>query len=103
MGAFVKVAQVRDVPPGKMLTVTVDGRPVVLANVNGAIYAFSGLCSHADGPLGKGKLRGGVVECPFHGGQFEIRTGRAVMVPATEDIQTFAVRIDGDAIQVALP
>ena len=46
MGAFVKVAHVRDVPPGKMLTVTVDGQPVVLANVNGAIYAFSGICSH---------------------------------------------------------
>jgi nitrite reductase/ring-hydroxylating ferredoxin subunit len=103
MGAFVKIAHVRDVPPGKMLTVTVDGQPVVLVNVNGAIYAFGGICSHADGPLGKGKLRGDVVECPFHGGQFDVRTGRAVMAPATDDIPTFDVQIVGDDIQFALP
>ena len=103
MGTFVKVARVGDVPPGKMLTVPLDGQPVVLANVDGAMYAFGGICTHADGPLGKGKLRGGVVECPFHGGQFEVRTGKAVMPPATEDIPTFAVRIVGDDIQVALP
>jgi nitrite reductase/ring-hydroxylating ferredoxin subunit len=103
MVAFVRVAWVGDVPPGKMLTVQVNGQPVVLANVDGTIYAFSGVCGHADGPLGRGKLRGDVVECPFHGGQFEVRTGRAVMPPATEDIPTFEVRVVGDDIQVALP
>jgi len=103
MAAFVKVAHVGDVPPGKMLAVTLDGQPVVLVNVGGAMYAFGGICTHADGPLGKGKLRGGVVECPFHGGQFEVQTGKAVMPPATEDIPTFEVRIVGDDIHVALP
>src|SRR5215475_4572407 len=45
-------------------------------------------------PPDRGKLRGGVVECPFHGGRFEVRSGKAVMLPATEDIATFAVRIE---------
>lgn len=103
MAAFVKVAHVGDVPPGKMLTVTLAGQPVVLANVGGAMYAFGGMCTHADGPLGKGKLRGDVVECPFHGDQFEVRTGKAVMLPATEDIPTFEVRVVADDIHVALP
>jgi apoptosis-inducing factor 3 len=103
MAAFEQVARVGDVPPGKLLAVNLNGQPVVLANVDGTIYAFSGMCSHADGPLDRGKLRGGVVECPFHGGQFEVRSGKAVMLPATEDIRTFAVRTEGDAIQVALP
>jgi nitrite reductase/ring-hydroxylating ferredoxin subunit len=103
MAAYVKVARVGDVSPGKMLTANVNGQPVVLANVDGAIYAFGGMCTHADGPLGKGKLRGDVVECPFHGGQFEVRTGRAVMPPATQDILTLDVRVEGDDIHVALP
>ena len=103
MAAFVKVATVSDVPPGRMLTVNIAGQPVVLANVDGTMYAFGGMCSHADGPLGKGRLRGDIVECPFHGGQFEVKTGKAVMLPATEDIPTFAVQIEGDDIKVALP
>jgi 3-phenylpropionate/trans-cinnamate dioxygenase ferredoxin component len=103
MAAFMKVAQVDDVPPGKMKTVNVNGQPIVLANVDGTLYAFSGMCSHADGPLGRGKLLGDVVECPFHGGQFEVSSGKAVMPPATDDIPTFEVRIEGNDIQVALP
>jgi apoptosis-inducing factor 3 len=103
MAVFVTVARVGDILPDKTLTVQINGQLVVLANVDGTMYAFGGLCSHADGPLGKGKLRGNVVECPFHGGQFEVKTGKAVMLPATDDIPTFAVLIEGDEIKVALP
>jgi nitrite reductase/ring-hydroxylating ferredoxin subunit len=103
MAAFMNVAHVDDVPPGKMKTVNVDGQPIVLANVQGTLYAFSGVCSHADGPLGRGKLLGDVVECPFHGGQFEVRSGKAVMAPAADDVPTFEVRIEGDGIWVMVP
>jgi nitrite reductase/ring-hydroxylating ferredoxin subunit len=102
MAAFVQVARIGDVPPGQLLAVNLNGQSVVLANVDGTICAFSGICSHADGPLDRGRLRGDIVECPFHGGQFEVRSGKAVMLPATEDIPTIAVRIEGEAIQVAL-
>jgi nitrite reductase/ring-hydroxylating ferredoxin subunit len=103
MAAFVRVASVGDVPPGEMMTVQVNGQPVVLANVDGTIYAFSGVCSHADGPLGRGKLLGNIVACPFHGGQFEVRSGKAVMPPATDDLLTFEVQIEGEDITVASP
>jgi nitrite reductase/ring-hydroxylating ferredoxin subunit len=103
MAMFVKVARIDEVPPGKMKTVSVNGQPVVLANVGGTIYALGGICSHADGPLGRGKLLGAVVECPFHGGQFEVSSGKAVTPPATDDVATFAVQIEGDDIWVASP
>jgi nitrite reductase/ring-hydroxylating ferredoxin subunit len=103
MAMFVKVARVDEVPPGKMKTVSVNGQPVILANVGGTIYALGGICSHADGPLGRGKLLGAVVECPFHGGQFEVSSGKAVTPPATDDVATFAVQIEGDDIWVASP
>jgi nitrite reductase (NADH) small subunit/3-phenylpropionate/trans-cinnamate dioxygenase ferredoxin subunit len=103
MAAFMKVARIDDIPPGKMKTVNINGQPIVLANVEGTVHAFSGICSHADGPLGRGKLLGEVVECPFHGGQFEVRSGKAVMPPATDDVPTFEVQIEGDDIWVASP
>jgi 3-phenylpropionate/trans-cinnamate dioxygenase ferredoxin component len=103
MAALVQVARIGEVPSGKLLTVNLHGQPVLLANVDGTIYALSGMCGHADGPLDRGKLRDGLVECPFHGGRFEVRSGKTVMLPATDGIATFAVRIEGDAIQVALP
>jgi nitrite reductase/ring-hydroxylating ferredoxin subunit len=103
MPTFMKAAHVDEVPPGKMKTVNINDQPIVLANVDGTIYAFSGICSHADGPLGRGKLLGNVVECPFHAGQFEVSSGRAVMPPATDDVPTYAARIEGDDIWVTLP
>jgi nitrite reductase/ring-hydroxylating ferredoxin subunit len=103
MAAFMKVARVGDVPPGQMKTVNVNGQPIVLANVDGTLYALSGICSHADGPLGRGKLLGDAVECPFHGGRFEVRSGKAVMPPASDDVPTFEARIEGDDIWVELP
>jgi nitrite reductase/ring-hydroxylating ferredoxin subunit len=103
MAALIKVARVDDVLPGKMQTVNVNGQPIVLANVDGTIYAFSGICSHANGPLGRGKLLGDVVECPFHGGQFVVSSGQAVMPPASDDIQTFDVQIAGEDIFLVMP
>jgi nitrite reductase/ring-hydroxylating ferredoxin subunit len=103
MAEFVKVARVDDVPPDTMITADIDGRPIVLANVNGTIYAFDGLCTHAGGPLGEGLLIGDMVECPFHGGQFDVRTGAAVALPAFEGVPVYEVRIDGNDITVARP
>jgi nitrite reductase/ring-hydroxylating ferredoxin subunit len=103
MAEFVKVARVDDVPPDAMITVDIDSRPIVLANVNGTIYAFDGLCTHAGGPLGEGLLIGDMVECPFHGGQFDVRTGAAVALPAFEGVPVHEVRIDGNDITVARP
>jgi Rieske [2Fe-2S] domain len=54
MVAFVQVARIGDVPSGKLLAVNLHGQPMLLANVDGTIYALSGMCSHADGPLTEG-------------------------------------------------
>ena len=101
MAEFVRVAGVSDVPPGEMMIVEVDGEDVVLANVGGEIYAIGGTCTHRGGPLGEGILMDDVVECPWHGGQFNVKTGEVVSAPPGEAIPTFQVQIDGDDIRVA--
>src|SRR3972149_5727501 len=101
MAQFVKVASVGDVPAGEMLIVQVDGDDVVLANVDGRIYAFGGECTHKGGPLGEGVLEGDEVECPFHQGRFNVKTGEVVDAPPTEPIPTFQVQVEGEDIKVA--
>lgn len=103
MAEFQRVAAASDVPPGEMLTVEVNGEEVVVANVDGEFVCFSNSCSHRQGPLGDGLLlEGGIVECPFHGGQFNVRTGEVVQAPPSEPIPTYPVRIDGDDVSVAV-
>ena len=102
MAEFVKVADVAEVPPGEMKIVELDGREVVIANVGGQFFAFGSECTHRGGPLGEGMLMDDVVECPWHGGQFSVRTGEVVSPPPGADIPTFQVQVDGDDVKVAV-
>lgn len=96
MAEFVKVASVSDTPEGEIEIVEVDGEEVAVANVGGKFYAFRNACTDREGPLGQGILEGEVVECPFHAGQFNVRTGEALQEPPGEPGKTYEV--DGDDI-----
>jgi nitrite reductase/ring-hydroxylating ferredoxin subunit len=96
------VASTSDIPPGEMMIVDVNATEVAIANVDGEFCAFANTCTHRGGPLGEGLLLpGGIVECPFHGGRFNVRTGEVVAAPPTEPVQTYTVRVEGESIQVA--
>jgi nitrite reductase/ring-hydroxylating ferredoxin subunit len=75
----VNVAKLSDFPEGTLKQVKVTGRDdIAIANVGGKIYAMRGVCNHRGGPLGKGKLDGSVVTCPWHGSKWDIKTGKLV-------------------------
>ena len=101
MADFMRVASVGDVPAGEMLIVQLDGDDVVLANVDGQFYAFGGECTHRSGPLGEGILEGDTVECPFHQGRFNVKTGEVVDSPPDSPIPIFQVQVEGDDIKIA--
>lgn len=103
MTDFIKVAQVDDLEDGELMAVEVDGEPVCLAKVDGEVYAFTDDCTHIGGPLNEGELDGDVLTCPWHGAQFNVRTGRVLRGPARQDIQTYAVRVDNQDIFVSIP
>ncbi len=102
MAEFVRVAQMADLPPGGKLLTTINGRSIALFNADGTIYAIEDICTHDGGPLVEGELDGYEIECPRHGARFDIRTGRALRMPAFEPIETYEVRIEGDEILVAV-
>jgi 3-phenylpropionate/trans-cinnamate dioxygenase ferredoxin subunit len=90
------------VPDPGRITVEVDDRLVVLFHVGGQFYCLDDVCTHDGGPLGDGPLEDHCVACPRHGARFDIRTGRAVTMPATEDIAVHEVRVDGEDVLVRL-
>ena len=83
-----------------MRIVEAGGQRIALCNVGGTFYAIQDLCTHDDGPLGEGTLRGDVVECPRHGARFDVRTGAAVRMPAIVPVKTYPVRVDGADVVV---
>jgi 3-phenylpropionate/trans-cinnamate dioxygenase ferredoxin subunit len=102
MSEFVQVAAVGELTdPGKQL-IEVDGRMLVLFLVDGHYYCLDDVCTHDGGPLVDGCLMGTSIACPRHGAQFDIRSGKALTMPATEDTVTHEVQQIDDAIYVKL-
>jgi 3-phenylpropionate/trans-cinnamate dioxygenase ferredoxin component len=97
---FIKLATVRDVPPGKMKCVTAAGRRILLANIDGRFYATDDRCTHEDASLSAGFLKGEWVKCPLHGSRFNVCTGEVLDEPAEENLKTYVLRIDGDTISI---
>ncbi|MDR3633416.1 MAG: non-heme iron oxygenase ferredoxin subunit [Isosphaeraceae bacterium] len=102
MPEFVKVASRSELPPGGKLLTDIDGRPIALFHCAGAFYAIDDVCTHDGGPLADGELIGCEIRCPRHGARFDVRTGKALSLPAFEPVTTHTVELRGDDLWVAL-
>jgi nitrite reductase/ring-hydroxylating ferredoxin subunit len=98
---FLTFAEVNEIPPGERMIIEVDGKWIVVLNVDGAFYAIADLCTHDDGPLSEGVLDGCEIECPRHGARFDIRTGEVTAPPALIGIPTYDVRVQGNDLQIS--
>jgi nitrite reductase (NADH) small subunit len=98
---FRSVARVEDIPPGTIAAVQVDGEDVAVANVGGEFFVTQGHCLHLQGPLGEGRLEGAVLSCPWHGWQYDVRTGENEFDRAIQ-LETYEVRVEDGEVKVAL-
>ncbi|MEZ4516821.1 MAG: non-heme iron oxygenase ferredoxin subunit [Chloroflexota bacterium] len=103
MTEFIRVASVDDIKPGERLWVDLEEEMVIIFNANGTYYCIADLCSHDGGPLEDADLIGCEVECPRHGGRFDIRTGKPTALPAIEAIPTYEVKVENGEIYVEAP
>jgi metal-sulfur cluster biosynthetic enzyme/nitrite reductase/ring-hydroxylating ferredoxin subunit len=102
MSNFIPVAKTTDLPdPGQTL-LEVEDRIVVLFRVGNEYFCIDDVCTHDGGPLSEGRLDDHTIACPRHGAKFDIRTGKALTMPATVDTAAHEVKIEGDNILVRL-
>jgi NAD(P)H-dependent nitrite reductase small subunit len=101
MGEFVRVASTDDIKPGNGMVVEMNDKALALFNIDGTIYAIDNTCVHRGGPLGEGDVEGGVVSCPWHGWQYNVKTGACVNNPSAK-VDTYQVKVEGTDIKVLL-
>ena len=99
---IIDICSVAELPPGGMRLVEWEDLEIGVFNCKGEIYAIEDRCSHDNGPLVEGTLdqENCTVECPRHGSEFDLRTGKPVTLPAYVPVDTFPVIVDGDKIKV---
>jgi 3-phenylpropionate/trans-cinnamate dioxygenase ferredoxin subunit len=101
----VVVGRLEDLPPGQVKIVRAGAISIGVYNADGVLYAIEDRCSHDDGPLAEGEWEPDecVAICPRHGARFDIRTGRALTLPAYLPVETFPVRVADGYISVTVP
>jgi 3-phenylpropionate/trans-cinnamate dioxygenase ferredoxin subunit len=99
---YLAVAATAEIPAGEHKVVEAGEQSIVLFNVDGVYYALANVCSHDNGPLGEGMVCGNEIQCPRHGGRFDLRTGKVLSFPAIVDVPAYPVKVDGDKIFVQL-
>jgi len=100
MTAFVRLAQKSELPPeGEVKEFPCGDRVICVANVNGTISAIDNVCLHQGGPLGEGTIEGGKVVCPWHGWQYDPRTGQVVGNPGAK-VAVYPIMIENGEVMV---
>ncbi len=98
MPQTVRIATIADVAPGSAKVIDADGRSIALFNVDGSFFALDNTCPHMGGALGEGTVVGDTVTCPWHGAEFNIKTGEVQSPPAASGVRSYPVSVEGDDI-----
>lgn len=102
MSEFIKAASKSELSTGEKLLVEVDEQLVILFQVGDEYFCLDDVCTHDGGTLSDGQFEGHEIACPRHGAKFDIRCGKALCMPATQNTGSHEVKVDGDDILVKL-
>lgn len=96
-----RVMPVADVPEGEVRRFAAPGRrALAVYNVGGEILVTDDTCTHGMASLAEGFLDGETIECPWHGGAFDVRTGAATRLPCSEPLRTYAASVEDGFVWV---
>jgi nitrite reductase/ring-hydroxylating ferredoxin subunit len=106
---LIRACGTSEIPIGGLKLVSVHGTDLVVASVNGKFYAMSNWCTHEQGNLSEGELKGNVLTCPEHGARFDVTNGRVLLGPDEESpesispAKSYKVVIQGNDLMVESP
>lgn len=98
MSEFEKIAEPDELKPGNRKSVIVDETPALLVRIGESYYAVEDVCTHDGQPLTDGPIADHEITCPRHGARFDLATGEALCMPATEPVATFEIETRPDGI-----
>ncbi|RQU79344.1 non-heme iron oxygenase ferredoxin subunit [Burkholderia cenocepacia] len=99
---WIRVIETDAVPQDDVIGVSVEGRQLAVAKVGDTVYAVDNICTHGNARLCDGFLDGYELECPLHQGKFDIRTGKALCEPLTEDSVAYPIKLEGGFVLVRI-
>jgi len=99
---YFEICPANEIESGERIFVEIDGQPIVVLKIAGELFAIGDVCSHDDGPLGDGEIQGHEIVCPRHGANFDVRTGKALTLPAVVDILTYPLRIKNGRVEIGI-
>jgi nitrite reductase/ring-hydroxylating ferredoxin subunit len=95
-----ELCKTHDVPVGETLKVEKDGLTLAVYNVDSAFYVTDDACTHGPGSLSEGFLDGDVIECNFHQGCFNVRTGEVVKPPCMIPVKTYKTIVEDGVVYI---
>jgi len=95
-----ELCKVTDVEVGQALKVEIDGLVLAVFNVDDDYFVTDDLCTHGPGSLSESYILDDIVECNFHNGSFNIKTGEVVAAPCTEKLKTYSVQVENDMVYI---
>ena len=102
MSEFIKVTTKSQLAENEIHLHEVDDRLVILIRSGDEIYCIDDVCTHDGGTLSDGTLENCRISCPRHGAQFDVKTGNALTMPATESTGSHEVKVDGEDVYVKI-
>lgn len=103
MSDFVTVIKASDLEPGNMQFIDINGLRIVLVNAKGIFYAVDGKCTHQHLTMMDGNIVDESIVCPYHGGQFSLKTGQVEFSPPMEPLTTYEVKVEDGLIKLKYP
>ncbi len=101
MGEWIQIAKIDDVSPGTGIVVEVKDQCLAVFNVDGSFHVTDNTCLHRGGPLGEGDLEGETVTCPWHGWEYNVKTGNCVNNPSS-NIKSYESKVEDGDVKVEL-
>jgi nitrite reductase/ring-hydroxylating ferredoxin subunit len=100
MPSRVQLCKVEDVGIGEVRKIEAGGLTLAVYNLDGAFYATDDACTHGPGSLSEGFVDGDTIECNFHQGVFDIRTGECVRPPCMIPVKTYRTVVEHGLVYV---
>ena len=101
MGDWIGIAKTDEVSPGTGVVVESNGKCLAVFNLDGAFHVTDNLCLHRGGPLGEGDLEGETVSCPWHGWEYNVKTGHCINNPSS-NIRAYETVVEAGEIKIEL-